>query len=238
MGNGQCRRFRQWPARPRRRDSSRDRLFDRLHDPSDGHELACQPIRQRRILADRHALPMPPPDLIANGRLPRGASVLGGIPQERQGRRTGRGEDANSRCRPGRDDRGLAPIPPRDPLAPFRGERRFASQEERTIKNDTRRSRCHTSRRHIGPNPTANPDREVSLGKRRLQKHERGLGSSPTARLVADDDQPGDPGRNRATYLGSRRRFPQDQPAGLVNRSVLPPRNRARHQTLQGHRQP
>ena len=163
VGDGQRRAFRQRPGRPRGRDSLGDRSLDGLDDPADRHELAGQPLRERGVLTDRQALPIPPADVVANGRFPGRASLLGGLPQPRQRRRAGQREDPNSRRRRGRDDRGLAAVPAGDPLAPFRPKRRFAGQEQRTVEHDAGRARRHApgrdvrARSRLGPRPARSP---------------------------------------------------------------------------------
>ncbi len=244
MGNGQCRRFRQWPARTRRRDSSRDPLCSTACTIPATVTGTCVPSQIApacRILAGRHALPIPPADQIANGRLPRGASVLGGIPQKRPGPLpTGRGEDRETPAADGGATTVvLAPIPPRDPFALHsRASGDSRARKNAPSKNDTRRSRCHTSRRHIGPDPTSRPRAgRVSLGRSapsaKARTRTRLLPNRPP-RCPATIS-PVTPAAIARRISALERRFPQDQPARLVNRSYCRLRNRGPSpETLRG----
>ena len=84
VGHGQGRRFRQRPRSLSSRDSCRDRPLDGLDDPADCHKLAGQLVRQRRVLADRKALPFVPADAIPHRGLPGSAPLLGRVPETGQ----------------------------------------------------------------------------------------------------------------------------------------------------------
>ena len=213
VADGQRRAFGQRPGRARRRDSLGDRPLDGLDDPADRHELAGQPRRQRGVLADRQALPVRPADLRRDGRFPGRASRLGGLPQpgQRAASRASR-RPALPAPTPGIDDRRLAAVPPRDPLAPFR--RRAATRGPATAhRPERRRPRPppRTPRRPLA-DPAADPDRQLPFRQRRLQQDERAIRSAPAPGLMAGDDQPVAPDATARRTSAARRRLRQHEP--------------------------
>jgi hypothetical protein len=96
-------------------------------------------------------------------------------------------------------------------------QRRFARQEERTLKHDTGRPRGNASRRHAWTDPAADPDRSVSSGQQLLKQNERGASTYLSPRLLADSDQTVNPGKQCRLGLGGRSRLAENMTAGLVD---------------------
>ena len=126
-----------------------------------------------------------PPSLAALREPTPGASNPGA--QKPEPRHPTRGRRPWSRCRPsGRSARaipGRAAI--REPAGAHRRERRPPLPPPRNLPR--RWAQCP-----LEPRPV-----QLPFGQRRLQEHERRLGSSPSARFCAGDDQAGDAGLDR-----------------------------------------